>query len=91
MYHVYILQSLKDKKTYTGFSKDAIQRLKVHNSGSVKATKSRRPLKILFTEECETLKETKKREKYWKSGAGRKKLKKFFNEGFPPIQEWPAF
>ena len=86
MYHVYILQSLKDKKTYTGFSKDVIQRLKVHNSGSVKATKQRRPLKILYTEECETLKETKKRERYWKSGAGRKKLKKFFDEGFPPIQ-----
>lgn len=86
MYHAYILQSLKDKKTYTGFSKDVIGRLKAHNSGGIKATKSRRPLKILYTEECETLKDAKKRERYWKSGAGRRKLKKFFDKGFPPFK-----
>ncbi|MFA6190424.1 MAG: GIY-YIG nuclease family protein [Candidatus Staskawiczbacteria bacterium] len=85
MYSVYILQSLKDNKTYTGFSENAHARLIEHNSGKVDATKNRRPLKILFIEEAECLSIAKKREKYWKSGAGRRKLKIFFEKGFPPI------
>jgi len=85
MYSVYILQSLRDKKTYTGFSENARDRLIEHNSGQVEATKNRRPLKILFLENVENQSLAKKREKYWKSGAGRRRLKEFFKNGFPPI------
>lgn len=84
MYHVYILQSQKDKRTYAGFSEDAEERLKEHNAGKVNATKRRRPLSILMIEECKTLAEAKKRELYWKSGGGRRKLKDYFINGFPP-------
>jgi putative endonuclease len=80
MYSVYILQSLKDNKTYVGFSSDVERRFKEHNLGRVRATKYRQPLKILFTEEFENEQEAKKRELYWKSGAGRRKLKKYFND-----------
>lgn len=85
MFYIYILQSLKDERTYTGFSENAHDRLIEHNSGKVDATKNRRPLKILFLEKVESLSLAKKREKYWKSGAGRRKLKEFFKNGFPPI------
>lgn len=84
MYDVYILKSLKDFRTYTGYAKDAESRLKEHNSGKVNATKNRRPLKILYTEKALTLAVAKKRELYWKSGVGRRKLKQYFKTGFPP-------
>jgi len=87
MFSVYILQSEKDKRTYVGFCKDIDNRLHEHNLGKVNATKNRRPLQIIFREEIKDLKEAKKRERYWKSGVGRRKLKDFFKYGFPPIQD----
>ena len=80
---VYILQSLKDKRTYVGFSSNVEKRLDEHNQGNVNATKYRRPFKILFTEKIKDIQEAKKRELYWKSGVGRRKLKHFFENGFP--------
>ena len=82
MYQVYILKSLKDFRTYTGYAQDAKIRLIDHNSGKVDATRRRRPLEIIFTENLGTLEEAKKRELYWKSGAGRRKLKIYFQTGF---------
>lgn len=84
MYTVYILQSLKDLKTYTGYTEDLKLRLQRHNSGRVTATKNRRPLIIIFTENMQSLIDAKKRELYWKSGGGRRKLESYFKFGFPP-------
>lgn len=78
MYQVYILQSQRDSRTYTGFTKDLDNRLNLHNLGQVPATKHRSPFKVLFTEEVQTEKEAKARELYWKSGAGLRKLEKLF-------------
>ncbi len=79
MYFVYILQSLKDRKTYVGYTRDLTARFNKHNSGQVIATKYRRPLKLLFSEEFKTKQGAKRKELWWKSGAGRRKLQKFFN------------
>jgi len=79
MYKVYILQSLKDNRTYVGYTKDLIQRLKNHNSGQVKSTKHRTPFKILFSEDFESIKNAKTREIWWKSKTGRNKLKEYFS------------
>lgn len=84
MYTVYILLSSSDRKTYVGFTQDLNVRLKQHNSGKVMATRKRRPLEILFIEEVASLALAKERERYWKSGGGRRKLKKYFLYGFPP-------
>ncbi len=80
MFLTYILLSLKDHRTYVGYTNNLNERLARHNSGQVTATQHRRPLKLLFHEELPTMQEAKKRELYWKSGAGRRKLKKFFEE-----------
>ena len=72
---VYVLKSLKDNKTYVGYTNNFQQRLYKHNSGQVKSTKFRRPLELLFSEEFNTSVEARKRELYWKSGGGRRKLK----------------
>lgn len=85
MYIVYVLKSLKDYKTYTGYTDNIEKRLKEHNQGKVQATKNRRPFAILYLENFQELTEAKHREIYWKSGAGRRKLEKYFKEGFPPI------
>jgi putative endonuclease len=80
MYFVYILLSQKDHRTYVGYGNDVMVRLKRHNAGHVAATKSRRPLKVLFYEKFETEKEAKERELWWKSSAGRNRLKSIFKE-----------
>lgn len=78
MYFIYVLQSLKDQRTYVGYTDNVEKRLTKHNKGYVRSTKHRIPLRLLFTEVFLTSKEAKKRELYWKSGAGRRKLKEYF-------------
>ena len=75
MFYIYVLKSLKDNKTYIGYTNNIEVRLAKHNSGQVKSTKHRLPLKLLFSEEFETSPEARKRELYWKNGGGRRKLK----------------
>lgn len=72
---VYILISLKDKKTYTGSTDNLEKRLSEHNSGKVKSTKNKAPLRLIYSESFQTLKEARVREKYFKGCSGRKKLK----------------
>jgi len=78
MHFIYIFQSLKDRRTYVGYSHDVQNRLARHNAGQVPAIQNRRPLKLIFSESFEPGQEAKRRELYWKSGAGRRKMKFFF-------------
>lgn len=75
MFYVYVLFSEKDKKLYIGFTPNLKSRFKAHENGFVKATKHRRPLKLIYYEAY--LKETdaKRREKYLKGGNARAGLK----------------
>ena len=43
MYYTYVLQSMKDKKFYTGFTKNLKLRFDQHRKGSVQSTEDRRP------------------------------------------------
>lgn len=75
---VYLLLSLKDKRTYVGSTNDLKRRLLEHNQGKNKSTKSRRPFKLIYKEELATLLEARKREKFLKTRNGRKELKEIF-------------
>lgn len=77
---LYILQSFKDNRTYVGSTDNFERRLCQYNLGMVDSTKHRRPFKVLLTEEYDKLKEARKRELYYKSGAGRRKLKGYFGK-----------
>ena len=77
-YYVYVLYSQKDDRTYVGQTNNLERRLFEHNSGKVRSTKHRLPLKLLFTEEFSTSTEVKARELWWKSSTGRLKLKDYF-------------
>ncbi|NOY15253.1 MAG: GIY-YIG nuclease family protein [bacterium] len=75
-YYVYTLFSLKDKKFYTGFTKDLKDRLSRHARGEVKSTANRRPLKLIHYEYFINEKDARTREVFLKSGFGRKNLKR---------------
>ncbi|MDO8549547.1 MAG: GIY-YIG nuclease family protein [Ignavibacteria bacterium] len=76
MFTVYILKSLKDLKRYIGLTENLERRIKEHNTGLVKSTKSRRPLELIHIEGFENKIEAQNREKFYKTGAGREYLKK---------------
>ena len=79
--YLYILKSVKDKKTYTGSTSDLPRRLKEHHNGKVIATKNRRPLVLLHSETFIDLSSARARERYYKTHAGRKALSKILNIG----------
>ena len=77
MWHVYVIKSELTGKTYTGMSRNPAQRLDQHNQGKVTSTKSGKPWKFIFLESGFTSSESaRKREKYLKSAAGKRWLKK---------------
>ena len=74
-YYTYVLESKKDKNLYVGFTDDLKNRLNEHNLGKVEATKNRKPLELVYYEACKDKKKAIKREKYFKTGFGRRFLK----------------
>ncbi len=73
IFHIYVIESLKTGKRYTGFiGKMPEERLKEHNAGFTIWTRKNKPFKIIYSEVFETEKLARKREKYLKSGKGRK-------------------
>ncbi|MDP3763861.1 MAG: GIY-YIG nuclease family protein [bacterium] len=72
MYFVYVLKSRKDGRRYYGLTQDLVNRLSEHNSGLVPSTKSRLPFDLVYFEKVENISLARKREKYFKSGFGRK-------------------
>lgn len=83
MFYVYILRSRKDKKLYTGFTNDLKKRFSEHNSGKSLSTKNRIPFELIYYEACMDEFDAKAREKYLKSGMGKRyiknRLKRFFS------------
>lgn len=75
-YIVYILESLKDKKRYIGFTTNLAKRIKEHNLGKVFSTNFRKPFKLIYAELCLDYQDAKRREKYLKTTGGRRFLAK---------------
>lgn len=84
MFYVYILQSEKDKSLYIGYSTDLRKRLITHNKNQVTSTKDKTPFKLIYYEAYLERKDATGREKFLKSGAGwrfiKKQLKYYFNK-----------
>jgi len=51
-FYVYILESLKDQKHYTGYTNDLKRRLEEHKKGLSFSTKFRLPFKLIYFEGC---------------------------------------
>jgi putative endonuclease len=76
MYYVYVLMSEKDHSLYKGYTQNLSERLKQHNQGKSKYTSRKRPWKLVYYEVFPTEHEALAREKYFKTAAGRRFLKK---------------
>ena len=75
MFFAYVIQSEIDGSLYKGHSEDLQRRLQQHNSGKTKSIKSKIPYALIYSEEFKTRAEAIKREKYFKTAAGRRFLK----------------
>lgn len=76
MYYLYLLRC-KDNTLYCGITNNIKRRIKEHNTSnfkSAKYTKIRRPVKLVYSEKYETLKESMQREREIKKWPKKKKI-----------------
>jgi len=76
MWYTYVLESFKNKSWYIGCTNDLKSRFNEHNRGKSESTRTSVPFKLIYYEACLDRKDAFKREKYLKSGYGRRWLKK---------------
>lgn len=74
MYYVYVLQSIKDKNLYTGYTNNLRRRIAEHNQGLSFSTSFRLPFKLIYYEAYLNRKDAMQREIWLKSGWGRNYL-----------------
>ena len=75
-YYTYVLRSMKDRKYYTGCTRQLQKRLNEHNQGLNISTKGRGPFELIYFEACQSKEEAFNREKQLKSGHGKQYLKR---------------
>lgn len=75
-YYVYVLQSEKNNRWYTGFTVDVRKRLQEHNEGKYTSwTKGRGPFNLIYYEACTNKADARNREVYLKTGMRKRFLK----------------
>ena len=78
VWSVYVLFSPSRRRTYVGCAHDVKGRLAQHNAAQVRATCLGVPWTVLLTEAVGSYEQALQRERYYKSGAGRRRLKAIF-------------
>lgn len=77
MYYTYLLENQDDKSWYIGYSSDLQKRLAQHVSGQGgQTTKNKSQWKLVYYEAYLNKKDAQGRERFLKSGSGRKYIKK---------------
>ncbi len=74
-WYVYVIRSNKNKHWYTGCTADLRKRFREHNDNLVFSTKGRGSYIIIYYEACFNKSDAFAREKYLKSGMGKRYLK----------------
>ncbi|MBS3769252.1 MAG: GIY-YIG nuclease family protein [Bacteroidales bacterium] len=69
------MKSSVDGRLYKGLTSDLQKRINEHNRGKTKTTKAFKPWELVYYKEFSTRDEARQREKYLKTGAGRRFLK----------------
>ena len=75
MYYTYILRNMQNGRLYTGYTNDLRKRFKEHNDGRSIYTKTRGPYELIYYEACLNEQDARSREKYLKSGKGKRYIK----------------
>jgi putative endonuclease len=76
MFTVYAISSISRNYIYVGLTSDFKSRLERHNNGYERTTKPYAPFRLIHEEKCDNRDVARIREKYWKSGSGKEKLRK---------------
>jgi len=71
-YYVYIIQSETDRSYYKGFTENPVLRLQHHNNGDSTYTRSKKPWKLVYVEECSEKSVALKRERNLKKIGGER-------------------
>jgi putative endonuclease len=79
VFFAYILKSVNHDFYYKGHCKDIEERLKQHNSGMTKSIVPYLPFIVIYFESFDSLEQAIRRERYFKSAAGRRFLKSKIN------------
>ena len=74
-YYAYVIKSVQWDFYYKGHCKDLQVRLNEHNGGHTRSIKHYIPFEIIYFERFDTREEAIRRERYFKTAAGRKYLK----------------
>ena len=85
MFSVYALLSRKKNWIYVGMTENFERRFEDHNRGYNKSTKVYAPFTLIQILHFETRMEARKAEKYYKSAAGKRKLRKIIMGGPGPV------
>lgn len=85
-YCVYILLSKRDHRMYIGYTTNLTARVKDHNKGGTTSTSKRRPLILVYAEFHSSKKDALRRERYFKSTAGKKGLKLMLRESLTELK-----
>lgn len=75
MYYVYAISSLERNYIYVGLTDNIERRLSEHNTGKNKTTMAYSTFVLIYFEKCGNRIEARIKEKYFKSGSGKEKLK----------------
>jgi len=75
VYYVYAISSTTKKYIYVGQTNNLERRVRQHQSGKEKTTRDYRPFKVILTEKHLNRVDARVREKYYKSGSGKERLK----------------
>ena len=87
MFYVYVLHSASDGGFYIGYSANLRKRLKDHCAGLSLATSHRGPWKLIYYEAYIEESDAVGRERYLKSGGGRRLLRMQLRHY---LKKWPA-
>ncbi len=82
MFYTYILESVKNKDLYIGYTSDLKKRLEEHNSGKSTSTKRYMPWRLIYYEACLLQEDALRRENYFKTSQGRRMFRKRLKEYF---------
>jgi len=83
-FYTYVLRSEKDGELYTGSTHNLKQHVAAHNNGLVTSTRHRRPLKLIYFEACQSEEAARRRERYLKTGMGKRYLR---NRLMDPVRD----
>ncbi len=74
-FYTYVLKSDKTGTFYTGTTNNLERRLEQHKKGKVYYTKNKLPVRLIYFEACSNKDDAYHRERYLKTGMGKRYLK----------------